>query len=288
MFGSHLSIAGAMTNALQDAERLKLDTVQIFTKSQQQWRVKPLADDAVEAWRGEIERLGWQGRTVVHASYLINLASPKDALWEKSIDLMEIEIDRCHTLGIPHLVHHPGAFTESTLDEGLDRIADAYKELFRRTPTHETVMCLENTAGSGTTIGRTFEELADLRQRILTRSERPDRVGYCIDTCHAHAAGYDMSSTRKSCAVLKELDTTCDLDNVRVMHLNDSKVPMGSRVDRHAHIGEGTIGVDGFGPVVRHERLRDLPKILETPKGETDKGTPHDTLNLRRLKRLMG
>ena len=194
MFGSHLSIAGGMTNALHEAERLSMETVQVFTKNQQQWKVKPLEADAVADWTGEIKRLGWQGRTVSHASYLINLASPDDELWAKSVDLMAVEIERCETLGIQFLVHHPGAYTTSTPARGLGRIAKAYTRLLKRTRGYQTILCLEDTVGSGSNLGRTFEELADLRARILDKSPEPDRVGYCFDTCHAHAGGYDMST----------------------------------------------------------------------------------------------
>ena len=151
MFGSHLSIAGSLINALHEAERLRLDTVQIFTKNQQQWKAKPLDPAEIHRWREEIARLGWQGRTVAHASYLINLASPDDGLWRKSTDLMREEIERCEALEIPFLVHHPGAFTTSTREAGIDRIARAYAELSASTRGYKTVSCLENTVGGGST-----------------------------------------------------------------------------------------------------------------------------------------
>lgn len=298
MLGSHLSIAGGMTNALFEAESLGFDTVQVFTKNQQQWKVKPLNPGAVEAWRTEVERLGWQGRTVSHASYLINLASPDDELWKKSIDLMTIEIERCETLGIPFLVHHPGAYTTSTADKGLTRIARAYKELLKRTKGFETTCCLENTVGSGSNLGRTFEELADLRARILDRAGQPDRVGFCFDTCHAHAGGYDMSGRDSASSVLDAFDATCGLAHLHALHVNDSLVPFDSRKDRHAHIGEGSISKpperkrqalkdSGFAAVMNRAELTDVPKILETPKGEDDKGVAFDTRNARRLRGLV-
>ncbi|MFT5424385.1 MAG: deoxyribonuclease-4 [Phycisphaerales bacterium] len=298
LFGSHLSIAGGMTNALDAAEELGFDTVQVFTKNQQQWKTKPLAEDAVQAWNTQLDRLGWQSRTVSHASYLINLASPNDELWAKSIDLMTIEIERCETLGIAFLVHHPGAFTTSDLDSGLTRIADAYIEIFERTTGYTNVSCLENTVGSGSNIGRTFEELADLRGRILDRVSEPDRVGFCFDTCHAHAGGYDMASRASADAVLDEFDALCGLGHMRCLHLNDSLKELASRKDRHAHIGEGTITNppanpkqalkdSGFAAVVNRPELAGRPMILETPKGEDDEGTPLDTKNLRRLRGLL-
>ncbi|MEL7472611.1 MAG: deoxyribonuclease IV [Planctomycetota bacterium] len=301
MFGSHLSIAGGMTNALDEARRLKLDSVQVFTKNQQQWKVKPLADSAVRDWIAGLDELGWRDRTVAHASYLINLASPDDELWNKSIDLMTVEIERCHELSVPFLVHHPGAYTTSTAARGLKRIALAYKALFKRTNGAGVVSCLEDTVGSGSNLGRTFDELAELRGMICEATGEPDRVGFCLDTCHAHAGGYDLSTRAGGEAALAEFDRLCGFDHLRVMHLNDSIGGVGSRKDRHAHIGEGTIGArlkkdgtltpnvraSGFAAVVNEPALAGVPKILETPKGENDAGTPFDTLNLRRLKRLM-
>lgn len=289
LFGSHLSIAGGMVNALDEAEKLGLDSVQVFTKNQQQWKVRPLAEDEVRAWRSRIAEMGWQdGRTVSHASYLINLASPDDELWAKSIDLMTVELERCEALGIDFLVHHPGAFTTSSPEEGLARIAAAYREILKRTLGFRTVSCLENTVGSGSNLGAPFEELAVLRALILPAADRADRVGFCIDTCHAHAAGYDLSTDAGAMQALEALQATCGLENVRVLHLNDSMAPAGSRRDRHEHIGKGTIGLPGFRAFLNHRGLSGRPMIMETPKGESDAGTPFDTMNLRRLKGLVG
>jgi len=279
-----------MAEALREAARLKLDTVQVFTKNQQQWKAPPLQPKAVEEWRAEQASLGWEGRTTAHASYLINLASPDDELWRKSVDLMEIELQRCEALGIAFLVHHPGAFTTSSLEQGLDRIAAAYEELFKRTPGFAVVSCLENTAGGGSTIGREFGELAQLRERILAKvgAEGKKRIGYCFDTCHAHAAGYDMGDFDRATAALDQFDRVCGLGLMRVVHLNDSKGAAGSRLDRHEHIGAGTIGLEGFRAVVNRKELVDAPRpmIMETPKGENEAGTPWDTLNVRRLRKL--
>lgn len=291
MFGSHLSIAGSLCNALREAEGLKMDTVQVFTKNQQQWKAPPLPDSAIREWDAEVARLGWQGRITAHASYLINLASPNDELWNKSIALMRIEIDRCEALSIPFLVHHPGSHVGTGAAEGIARIAAAYAILFKATPGYKTVCCLENTAASGSNLGGPFEELAALRSAILDATTLPDRVGFCFDTCHAHAAGYDLSTTASAAAALDTLDSLCGIRNVRALHLNDSKGDVGSRLDRHAHIGEGTIGApdlknSGFAAVVNRPEFRSIPKILETPKGTNPAGTPFDTLNLRRLRKL--
>lgn len=287
MFGSHLSIAGSLLNALDEAEALGLDTVQIFTKNQQQWKAKPLDPAVVKDWRARVQSLGWQDRTVSHASYLINLASPDDELWGKSIDLMTDEIERCEALGIPFLVHHPGAFTTSTREQGLARIAAAYRELFKRTAGFRTVSCLENTVGSGSNLGREFSELATLRGLIIEATGTPDRVGFCFDTCHAHAGGYDLAKPGGAQACLREWDSTCGLAHMRVLHLNDSKAAAGSKRDLHQHIGEGTIGLAGFKALLAEPALHDRPKIMETPKGDSPKGVPHDTLNLERLRAAM-
>ena len=288
-----------MDRALREAERLGMDTVQVFTKNQQQWKVRPLDPAAVADWTGELDRLGWRGRAVAHASYLINLASPDDDLWHKSIDLMRVEIERCEALSIPLLVHHPGAYTTSTALRGIRRIAKAYKRLLSDTRGFATICCLENTVGSGSNLGRTFEELASLREAICETSGAPERVGYCFDTCHAHAGGYDLSTREGADRVLDQWDTVCGMENVKALHLNDSKAPMGSRRDRHAHIGQGTIGGpsrrpttarlarSGFAAVVNRPELQQVPKILETPKEQTPAGTPMDRINLARLRRLM-
>ena len=312
VFGSHLSIAGSMVNALLEAEGLGMDTVQVFTKNQQQWKVAPLDPGMVREWREHQERLGWQGRTVSHASYLINLASVSDELWRKSVDLMTVEVERCEELGIPFLVHHPGSFTGSTLEHGLGRITDAYGEVFHRTKGFKTISCLEGTVGAGSLIGGKFEHLARLRASIADTTGQPQRIGFCLDTCHMHAAGYDMATRAAADAALADFDQTCGLAHLRVLHLNDSKGALASKLDRHQHIGMGTIGgglkrptqaklaASGFAAVVNHPHCRNIPKILETPKEERSRtkkpppaGAPRkgpkplDIINLQRLKALI-
>lgn len=321
MFGSHLSVAGGLVNALTEAEKLGLDTVQVFTKNQRQWAVPPLDPGAAAEWTSGLKRLGWETRTVSHDSYLINLASPGEELWEKSIASMRDEIERCQALSIPRLVSHPGAHTikdgplspEERIEAGLVRIARAYKRLFKETRGYAVTVCLENTAGGGTTLGRTFEELARLRELILGEAG-PDadlpgaggkggRIGFCVDTCHALAAGYDLASheagdgtgaersleegERLGNAMLAEFDRVCGLEHLRAMHLNDSLGGRASRLDRHAHIGQGKVALGVFGAVVNHPALGSVPKVLETPKEEDAKGVPMDTINLRALRKLL-
>lgn len=314
MFGSHLSIAGSMVNALTEAVTLGLDTVQVFTKNQQQWSAKPLDPGMVRDWHAKVKEIGFdqrgpadakgkhRGGITSHASYLINLAAPDDTLWNKSIDLMVDEIERCETLGIPFLVHHPGAYTTSSLEAGLARIASAYKILFQRTKGFATVSCLEGTVGAGSQIGGPFEELASLRAQIIETTGEPARIGFCLDTCHIHAAGYDMATRTSGDKALAEFDRVCGLDHLKAFHINDSKGPVGSHLDRHMHIGEGTIGGggighppgdlarvldSGFASVVNHPKLAGVPKHLETPKDDPVGGVAWDTLNVARLRALL-
>lgn len=306
MFGSHLSIAGGMVNALHDAKRLKMDCVQVFTKNQRQWNAPPLKDDDRDAWLTELTSLGWDWgegtqpvRTVSHNSYLINVASPDAANRRRSIALQRVELERCEALHIPCCVMHPGAHLgearsprdPNTLGEppsrdelnGLKRIVKALDQLHRALRGYRVLTCLETTVGSGTNLGYDFAHLAYIRDHVAD----PDRIAFCFDTCHVTAAGYDMTADAKAKAVLDHWDDLCGLDRLRVLHVNDSIGAVGSRKDRHAHIGDGECGRSCFRAILNRPELADVPKILETPKGENDKGTPWDTVNIRRLKRLM-
>jgi deoxyribonuclease-4 len=286
MFGSHLSIAGGMHNALLEAEKLGMGCVQVFTKNQQQWKCKPLESAAVEQWCGECSRLKMEA-TVSHDSYLINLASPDEGLWNKSIDLFVEELTRCVILGIPYLVTHPGAHTGCGEEAGLKRVAQALDIVHGRVPKsrkkgEQVVTCLEITAGQGSCLGHRLEHLATIIELV----KAPERLAVCLDTAHLFAAGYDFRG-RKYAKFMKELDQTVGADRVKVLHLNDSKKELGSRVDRHEHIGKGHIGLDGFTPWMRDKRWRVTPKILETAKGKADDGREWDAINLETLKGLM-
>jgi deoxyribonuclease-4 len=281
MFGSHLSIAGGMHEALLEAERLKFDTVQVFTKNQQQWKSKPLAADVIKSWKDHCRRLKFE-QTVSHDSYLINLASPDAALWEKSIDLFVEELSRCAALGIPYLVAHPGAHVGSGEEVGLARVASALDIVHERVAADGVLTCLEITAGQGSSLGYRLEHLAE----IIGHVREPDRLAVCLDTAHLFAAGYDFRG-RKYSGFLKELEATVGKKRVRVLHLNDSLKDLGSRVDRHAHIGKGCIGLEGFRPFVRDAEFERVPKILETPKDKAPDGRDWDEVNLETLKQLM-
>jgi deoxyribonuclease-4 len=281
MFGSHLSIAGGMHNAVVEAQRLGFDTVQVFTKNQQQWKVKPLEEPAIAEWKKHAAAAKYK-QTVSHDSYLINLASPDDTLWRKSIDLFAEELRRCEALGIPFLVTHPGAHVGSGEEAGLARVVKAFDELFSTVDAPNVTTCLEITAGQGTCLGCKLEHLAD----IIDKVKQPKKLGVCVDTAHLFAAGYDFRG-KKYDAFRKDVDKIVGVKRVKVLHLNDSKKELGSRVDRHEHIGHGTIGLDGFRSFVRDEAFAKLPKILETAKEKHPDGRDWDAVNLETLRGLM-
>jgi deoxyribonuclease IV len=281
MFGSHLSIAGGMHNALLEAEKLGMETVQVFTKNQQLWKCKPLDPAAISQWTTERDRLKFR-QTVSHDSYLINLASADDVLWQKSIDLFVEELTRCITLGIPYLVAHPGAHLGTGEESGLKRIATALDVIHTRVPTGEVTTCLEITAGQGSSLGYKLEHLAT----IIAQTKSPERLGVCLDTAHLFAAGYDFRGP-KFIPFRKQLESTIGISRIKVLHLNDSKKDLGSRVDRHEHIGLGKIGLDGFRPIVQDSAFAHIPKVLETPKGQREDGREWDAINLEQLKNLM-
>jgi deoxyribonuclease-4 len=271
-----------MHNALLEAEKIGFDTVQVFTKNQQQWKCKPLPEQAIGEWKTHCDRLQFQ-QTVSHDSYLINLASPAEELWRKSIALFVEEITRCHQLGIPYLVTHPGAHVGSGEEAGLRRVAEALDVVHQHIDAPGVLTCLEITAGQGSSLGHRLEHLAT----ILELVDAPQRLGVCLDTAHLFAAGYDFRG-RKYAAFCKQIEATVGVERIKVLHLNDSKKELGSRVDRHDHIGRGTIGEEGFAPFVRDKRFKKVPKILETPKGQDpDTGREWDEINLEILCGLM-
>lgn len=270
-----------MHKALLEAEKIGLGTVQVFTKNQQQWKAAPLPDMAVSEWKTHAERLNFE-QTVSHDSYLINLASPDNVLWQKSIDLFVEEIRRCDVLGIPLLVTHPGAHVGSGEEAGVKRVAAALDIVHDAIPTNRVTTCLESTAGQGTTLGYKLEHLGE----IIGQVKQPERLAVCFDTAHLFAAGYDFRG-KKYAAFMKDVAKTVGVERVKVWHLNDSKKDLGSRVDRHDHIGVGKIGLSGFEPIVSDKRFEKTPKIMETPKGKHDDGRDWDTVNVEVLRGLM-
>jgi deoxyribonuclease IV len=281
MFGSHLSIAGGMHNALLAAETLGLETVQVFTKNQKIWACRPLGAGDVSEWKSQCGRLKFK-RTVSHDSYLINLAATDPTFWAKSVELFMEELRRCAALGIPYLVTHPGAHMGAGEEAGLTKIVAALDVIHDAVPAGGVTTCLEATAGQGTSLGYKLEHLAEIMDRV----RQPKRLAVCLDTAHLFAAGYDFRG-RKYAKFRKELDKVIGLSRVKVWHLNDSKKALGSRVDRHDHIGRGLIGLEGFRPIVRDEAFDDVPKILETPKEKDERGRDWDAVNLETLRSLV-
>ncbi len=281
LFGSHLSIAGGYYRAAQAAGALGLDTLQIFTKNNNQWAAKPLTAEDVAAFQREVNAAGLQ-QVCSHDSYLINLASPQEELWQKSLAAFIVELERAAALGLAGVVMHPGSHVDSSEAEGLARAAAGIQQAIDATRSLSVQVWIETTAGQGTNLGHRFEHLSELLQTI----DRPERLGICVDTCHVVAAGYPLSSAGDYQATIATFDEIVGLDWVRAFHLNDSQKPLGSRVDRHEHIGEGYLGDEAFRLLINDRRFAKLPMYLETKKEQRD-GEEMDAVNLRRLKGLL-
>lgn len=281
LLGAHQSIAGGYFKAVEIAARVGCDCVQVFTKNNNQWRAKEISDAEAAAFREALVRLNIVC-PIAHDSYLINLAAPDDELWLKSIAAFAHELERADRLGIPYVVTHPGSYTTTSEAAGLKRIAAALDEVHRRTAGVAARCLLENTAGQGTNLGHRFEHL----QAILNSVREPQRLGVCIDTCHAFAAGYPLETKQQYDDAIGELERCVGLERVRAFHLNDSKKGLGSRVDRHEHIGEGLLGLEPFRHLLNDPRFREVPMYLETPKGTRD-GEDLDAVNLRTLRQLI-
>ncbi|HUX07561.1 MAG TPA: deoxyribonuclease IV [Acidobacteriota bacterium] len=260
--GAHMSIAGGVDLAVDRGVSVGCDTIQIFTKNSNQWRAKPLLAEDIAGFKQKLERSGINP-VVAHDSYLINLASPEPELLERSRNAFFEEMKRAEALGIPYLVMHPGSHKGSGVDAGLRTIAESFDLLHEKTAGLQLAVLLETTAGQGTNLGFTFEQL----RRIIDMTSEGGRLGVCLDTCHAFTAGYDIATSDGYGRMWQEFDGEIGLDRLKVIHLNDSKKDLGSRVDRHEHIGKGTLGLEPFRMLVNDERLREIPMILETPKG---------------------
>jgi deoxyribonuclease-4 len=276
--GAHLSIAGGCDLALVRAADLALTACQIFTKNANQWNAKPIDPAVVGRFAEQRTRTGIK-HLVAHDSYLINVASPDDAMWEKSRLALREELDRCDLLDVPYLVSHPGGHVGSGEEAGIRRVASAINRIHDERPDGRAVLLLETTAGQGTTLGRSFEELA----AIIAQVEDKRRVGVCFDTCHVFAAGYDIRDRTGYEATMRRFDEVVGLSNIRVFHLNDSVKGLGSRVDRHAHIGEGQLGSAPFGFLLFDPRFDGLPGVLETPHGDDGAELKADLAMLRSL-----
>jgi deoxyribonuclease-4 len=275
-----MSIAGGHHLAAQTAQSFGCLALQVFTKSSNQWRAKPLTDGDVTAFQ---EALAEAGITdpVGHNSYLINLGTPDDTLWQKSIDALTVEVERGEALGLTDLVIHPGAHVGSGEEAGLTRIAEGLDEVHRRTRGYALKIDLETTAGQGSCLGHRFEHLAAIIERVT----EPERLGVCADTCHLFAAGYSLANEVEYNNTIDALVRAVGTGRVRVWHVNDSQKPQGSRVDRHAAIGRGQMGLEPFRLLVNDPRFNALPMVLETPKGQ-EGDEELDAINLRTLRQL--
>jgi len=273
-----MSIAGGVHLALQRAKSIGCNAVQLFVKSSNQWRAKPLSSEEIDLFHEESASFT-PGFVIAHTSYLINIASPDPTLLKKSADSLLVELQRCAILGIPHLVLHPGSHRGAGVDQGISTIAGTINRLYEETAGDRTSILLEITAGAGNTIGSRFEELAAIIDLIEDRS----RVGICFDTCHAFTAGYDIRTKKAYNATFKALDGIIGFDYLRAFHLNDSLKEFGSHKDRHTHIGQGEIGTVAFSYLMKDKRFIDRPMILETPKGPDLK---EDVENLALLRNL--
>lgn len=277
--GSHLSIAGGLPLVFDRAERVGCRVLQIFVKNNNRWKGRVLTDEEASAFR---ER--WKAAKVrdivAHSCYLINLAATDKAIWQRSIEALVDELTRCERLGLSFLVLHPGAHRGAGEGPAIRQIARALDRVHDRVGECRVRIALETTAGQGTSIGHRFEHLRD----VIGACRRSERVFVCLDTCHVFAAGYDIRDQESYRKTMDEFDSVVGLNRLRIFHLNDSKKDLGSRVDRHEHIGKGHIGKDGFRWLLNDSRLAGLPKVLETPKGKEMK---EDIRNLRLLRSLV-
>ena len=283
-----MSIAGGLPLAVDRGVAHGCETLQIFSKSSNQWRARALPAAEIREFRQKVAASGI-APVVAHASYLINLASDSPSLWARSAAAFAEEIDRAEALGLLGVVLHPGSYTGGTEESGLAAIAAALAPVLTARPHGRTLVLLEHTAGQGTALGHRFEQIAELIRRL--RHHR--RIGVCLDTCHLFAAGYDIASDRGYRSTLDEFDRVIGLERLKVIHLNDSKKPCGSRVDRHEHIGRGMLGIEVFRRLLTDARLAHVPMVLETPKSDDRARGPRDldpldVMNLQTLRELRG
>jgi deoxyribonuclease-4 len=279
LFGAHESIAGGVANAVIRGQQATCDTIQMFNKSSNQWRAKDLSDVEVDEFFLQIQKTGVT-ISVSHTSYLINIASPDKALNKKSYDALKVELQRCERLKIPNLVFHPGSHVGTGEEPGMDRIASNINKLMSELPDDSVRLLLETTAGQGSNLGHSFEQLAYMMDKV----EDKNRIGVCLDTCHIFAAGYPISDPADYKKTMKRFDDTVGIANLHIIHANDSLKEFGSKKDRHEHIGKGHIGIDAFANFVNDKRLKNVPMILETPKEDDLK---EDIENLKLLRSLV-
>ena len=277
--GAHMSISGGLHKALELGHSIGCQAVQLFTRNSNRWKSKQRTPEELERYRHTLVETGIHP-VVAHAIYLINLASPDDIVRAKSRDAFADELARCHETSIPYLVIHPGSYRESNLEQGIARIAEGINQAYAAHPEYAVITLLENTAGQGHTIGRTFDELAQIAEQI----GEPSRIGYCFDTAHGLASGYEIRTAQGYAEVCAHFDQVLGLDRLLCLHFNDSKYDLSAGRDRHQHIGQGYVGLEAFRMLLNDPRFADLPMLLETPKSPDLR---EDVENLKILGDLM-
>jgi deoxyribonuclease-4 len=276
--GAHVSIAGSIDRAVDRAEKIGCDTFQIFSRNPRGWRAKEISEEVAQEFKRKLKRSGMHP-PVDHMPYLPNLATPKEDVYQKSVEALAMELERCEILAIPYLVTHLGSHLDSGKEEGLNRTVDAIIKALSAFE-NDVILLLETTSDSKNSVGGSFEDLAE----IMSRVGRENRVGACFDTCHAFVAGYELRTEEGLEETMKEFDRTIGLEKMMVVHLNDSKGPIGSKLDRHEHIGLGEIGEEGFRLILNHPAIRTRPLILETPSDERR----DDLGNIAKVRELAG
>jgi deoxyribonuclease-4 len=277
--GAHMSISGGLHLAIDRAVAAGCGVLQIFTRNSNQWKGKPVSEADAVLFREKFAASGMR-EVISHDIYLINLASPPGETRDKSLVAFRDELETCARLGIAKVVMHPGSHLADSPQAGLARVVEAFDQLFREVPQFDGKVLIETTAGQGSNLGRTFEEL----QTIISASKFPHKFGACFDTCHTFAAGYDTATEEGYADTMGQFDRLIGLDRLQCFHFNDSKKGLGSRVDRHEHIGQGALGLNPFRFILNDPRFANVPKILETPKGDND---DMDAVNLGILRGLM-
>lgn len=279
LLGAHMSTTGGLSTAFARARQIGINTMQIFTKNQNRWEQKPTPPEEIERWRQAQAETG-VAPVVSHAAYLLNLGTPDEANWQKSVNALADELTRAEQLGLLGVVFHPGAHMGTGEEAGLQRIIAGIDRAHAATPDFRTLTLVEGTAGQGTALGYRFEHLKAIRDGV----QAPERVAFCLDTCHLFAAGYDIRTPEEYAATLAEFDRVVGCKLIKCFHFNDSKKALGSRVDRHDHIGAGELGISAFGLFLNDSRFADTPMILETEKSDD---MHEDVENLRVLRGLV-
>ena len=279
LLGAHMSIAGGLYRALERGVEVGCSVVQIFLKNQLQWAAKPYASEDISLFKAAWKRTGIRS-VFAHSSYLINLAAAEPREWQRAVEAFHDELERAEALGLPFVIIHPGSHRGEGLEAGVARIARALDLVLERTRGYQVMVLLENTAGGGATIGRSFEELAALLDAV----KEPERVGVCLDTCHLFAAGYDVGNREGYETAMRACARLIGIRRVRAFHLNDAKAPCGSGLDRHEKIGRGKMGVAAFRLLMNDRRFARVPMALETPKDPEPKADRDALALLRRLR----